>query len=57
VDKKVLIGGGKVSHEKAVQKAKSEFRKYENRQIDVVERDYLEMLKNAEKKLNDKEEK
>jgi hypothetical protein len=56
-DKEILSGGGKISHEKAITRAKTEFRKYESRQINTVERDYLELIKTTQKRLKNKEEK
>ena len=51
---KVLIGAGTVSHEQAIEKAKSEYKKYQVKTISPVEREYLKALKeinsNIEKK-------
>ncbi|MBW6486131.1 MAG: virulence RhuM family protein [Syntrophobacterales bacterium] len=50
-DGKLLDNAGAVSHEQALQKAETEYKKYQSAAISVVERDYLETLKKAEKKL------
>jgi hypothetical protein len=47
----VLVGSGKVSHEKAMDKAEKEYRKYEVKTLSPVEKDYLEAIKSIEKKI------
>ena len=42
---KLLIGAGTVSHEDAMTKAETEYRKYKNRILSSVEKDYLQILK------------
>ena len=42
---KLLIGAGSVSHEAAMTKAETEYRKYKNRILSSVEKDYLQSLK------------
>ena len=52
---KTLTGAGTISHDKAIKKAKSEYRKYQVKEISPVEKAYLETLKDLSKKINDKE--
>ena len=52
---KTLIGAGTISHDEAIKKAKSEYRKYQVKEISPVEKAYLETLKGISKKINDKE--
>ena len=47
--RKLLKGAGRVSHEKAMEKAETEYRKYEVQNLSPVEQAYLESLKQAEK--------
>ena len=42
---KVLIGAGSVSHNQAIKKAKSEYKKYQVKTISPVEEEYLKSLK------------
>lgn len=42
---KLLIGAGSVSHEDAMAKAETEYRKYRNRVLSSVEKDYLQTVK------------
>lgn len=41
----VLIGSGKISHEQAIEKATSEYRKYQNSTLSPVEKAYLDSIK------------
>jgi len=50
-DGKLFDTAGSVSHEQAMQKAETEYRKYQSATISAVERVYLETLEKAEKKL------
>ncbi|MBU0672983.1 MAG: virulence RhuM family protein [Candidatus Margulisbacteria bacterium] len=50
-DGKILGNAGSISHEKAMQKAESEYKKYQSVTISAVERAYLETLKKVGKKL------
>lgn len=50
-DGKLLDNAGAVSHEQALQKAETEYKKYQSAAISAVERTYLETLEKAEKKL------
>lgn len=45
----VLKDAGKISHKKAMEKALSEYRKYQTENFSPVEKDYLEEIKNIEK--------
>lgn len=44
-DRGVLIGNGKISHEQAIEKATSEYRKYQNITLSPVEKTYLDSIK------------
>ena len=46
-NRKLLTGAGKVSHDRAVKKAKSEYRKYQEKTIAPVEQAYIETIKDA----------
>jgi len=46
----LLQGAGTISHEKAVEKATSEYKKYQQKTLSEVEKNYLENLKAIEKK-------
>ena len=48
-NRKLLSGSGKVSHDQAVEKAKSEYRKYQEKTISPVEQAYIETIKDANK--------
>ena len=54
---KVLTGAGTVSHEQAIEKAKSEYKKYQVKTISPVEREYLNALKQINKKIEKKDNK
>lgn len=47
--KGTLQGAGKVSHKKAIEKATTEYKKYQVRTLSPVEKEYLENIKNLEK--------
>jgi len=49
---KLLKNAGRISHEQAVNKAIAEYRKYQVKTISPVEQDYLETIKNAQKKID-----
>ena len=51
---KILVGSGTVSHKRAIEKAKNEYRKYQVKTISPVEKAYLETLKGISKKIDDK---
>ena len=48
-NRQLLAGGGTVSHQQALQKAKSEYRKYQEKTLSPVEVAYLESIKGLEK--------
>ena len=48
---KVLQNAGRVSHQEAIEKATTEFKKYQVETLSTVEEDYLRTLKSLEKKL------
>ena len=52
---KVLIGAGSVSHNQAIEKAKTEYKKYQVKTISPVEKEYLESLKRLNNIVNEKE--
>ena len=47
----VLQNAGRVSHQEAIEKATTEFKKYQVKTLSAVEQDYLKTLKSLEKKL------
>jgi hypothetical protein len=47
----VLIDSGKITHEKAMEKAEKEYRKYQIKTLSGVEKDYLKAIKTLEKKI------
>ena len=51
---KLLVGAGTVSHNKAIEKAKDEYKKYQVKTISPVEKEYLETLKVISNKIDDK---
>ena len=54
---KVLIGAGNVSHNQAIRKAKSEYKKYQVKTISPVEEEYLKALKEINNKITEKDKK
>lgn len=46
---KLLQGAGRVSHDKALAKAKQEYQKYIVQNLSPVEQEYLKVLRQAEK--------
>lgn len=54
--KGVLSNSGSVSHDSAVKKATSEYRKYQIRTLSPVEQDYLDTVKSLQKKMKGKNE-
>lgn len=52
---KILVGSGIVSHKIAIEKAKSEYRKYQVKTISPVEREYLNTLKQISSKIDKKD--
>ena len=47
-NEQLLQDAGKISHEQAIEKAKNEYRKYQQKTLSDVEKSYLETLKQAE---------
>ena len=54
---KVLIGAGSVSHNQAIRKAKSEYKKYQVKTISPVEEEYFKSLKEINSKMEKKDKK
>lgn len=54
---KVLIGASNVSHDQAIKKAKSEYKKYQVKTISPVEEEYLKALKEINNKISEKDKK
>ena len=52
---KLLTGKGTVSHNEAINKAKSEYKKYQVKTLSPVEKEYIETLKAISNKIEDKE--
>ena len=50
----LLIGAGSVSHAQAIDKAKEEYKKYQQKTLSQVEQDYLDTIKMIEHKTSDK---
>lgn len=50
----LLIGTGSISHEKAVEKASIEYKKYQQKTLSEAEKNYLESLKVLENKTKEK---
>ena len=51
---KILVGAGAISHQKAIEKAKEEYRKYQVKTISPVEKEYLESLKKISNQIEEK---
>ena len=47
----LLDGSGSISHEEAVEKARSEYRKYQVKTVSPVEQAYLETISGLEKRV------
>ena len=52
--KGVLENSGKISHKKALEKAEKEYKKYQVKTLSPVEKDYLKVIKDTQKKLKNK---
>ena len=50
----LLLGAGSVSHKKAVEKAKREYKKYQTKTLSDVEHAYLDSVKTIQKKVEKK---
>lgn len=51
---KLLEGAGKISHDKAIEKATTEYKKYQAKTLSEAEKNYLESLKTIEQKAKKK---
>ncbi len=51
----LLVGSCSISHEKAIEKATTAYKKYQQKTLSEVEKNYLESLKVLEKKTKQKE--
>ena len=51
---KILVGSGTVSHKKAIERAKGEYKKYQVKTISPVEKAYIETLREISNKIDDK---
>jgi hypothetical protein len=49
-----LEGAGTISHEIAIEKAETEYKKYQVKTLSSVEKDYLGVIKSLEKKVEKK---
>ena len=54
---KILIGAGTISHDKAIEKAKTEYKKYQVKTLSPVEQEYLNTLKEISSKIENKDKK
>ena len=54
---KILIGAGTISHDKAIEKAKTEYKKYQVKTLSPVEQEYLNTLKEISHKIENKDKK
>ena len=52
---KLLTGAGKISHDKALEKAKAEYKKYQVKTISPVEQEYLNTIKEISKEIKKEE--
>ena len=52
--RKLLSGSGIISHQRAMEKATAEYRKYQQNTLSPVEKDYLESIKTLEKAIKKK---
>ena len=56
-NRKLLEGSGKVSHDEAMKKAKTEYRKYQEITLSPVEEEYLKSIKGVEKEVKKRKRK
>ena len=52
---KLLTGSGKISHDKAIEKARAEYKKYQVKTISPVEQEYLNTIKEISKEIKKEE--
>lgn len=45
LDTNILLNAGKISHNKAIEKAKLEYRKYQIKELNPIEKEYLNSIK------------
>ena len=50
----LLQNAGNISHEQAVDKAKGEYKKFQAKNLSAAEKDYLNTIKNLQKKVENK---
>lgn len=55
-NQKVLYGVGKTSHKQAIEKAVSEYCKYQQEKLTPIEEDYLAEIRRIEKTAKEREE-
>ncbi len=53
-NRKLLEGSGSISHSQAITKAKSEYKKYQEKTLSPVEKAYIDTIKNLEKEVKKK---
>jgi len=53
---KILTNSGKISHQQAIEKAREEFQKYQEKNISRVEKDYLNKIKMVQKSIDKKKD-
>ena len=51
---KVLVGAGKISHTQAIEKARTEYKKYQVKTLSPIEKEYLETIKQINKSIDKK---
>ena len=54
---KLLTGAGSISHNQAIEKAKTEYKKYQVKTISPIEQEYLNTLKKISNKIENKDKK
>ena len=54
---KVLVGAGSISHNQAIEKAKSEYKKYQVKILSPIEKEYLKVLKEINCKIEKEDKK
>ncbi len=53
-NRKLLTDKGKISHKKAIEKAKMEYKKYQVKTFTAVEKEYMNAIKEMNKKIENK---
>ena len=54
---KILIGTGTISHDKAIEKARTEYKKYQVETLSLVDQEYLNTLKEISNKIKKEDKK